>query len=242
MDIKGTVIAIDAMGTQEAIAEQIINSEADYVRALKGNHETLHQAVIDYIDEQSENDFANVTARRHVTKEKGHRREETRSYIQMPVPQSLPGLELWEGLKSTGMVVSECLRNRKETVEIRYYISSRAVSVKKFAHAVRSHWGIENSCQWSLDIAYREHDSRIRDRHMREKFAWLRRLTLSLLKQHSSRESVAMKRRSGGWNDDFMLEVRTGAAIYSGLPTGCVHHDSFASSPLQGERTALSVV
>ena len=119
VDIKGAIITIDAMGTQKAIAEQIIESEADYVLALKGNQGTLHQAVINYIDEQSENDFAAVTARRHVTEETGHGRHETRSYIQMPVPQSLPGLDLWTGLKSMGMVVSECLRNGKQTVESR---------------------------------------------------------------------------------------------------------------------------
>jgi predicted transposase YbfD/YdcC len=213
VDIKGALITIDAMGTQKAIAEKIIDGEADYVLALKGNHETLHQAVIDYIDEQSENDFATVTARRHVTEETGHGRQERRSYIQMPVPQDLPGLELWKGLKSIGMVVSECLRNGKETVEIRYYISSLAVSVKRFATAIRSHWGIENSCHWSLDLTYREDESRIQNKHMRENFAWLRRLTLSLLKQHPGRESVAMKRRSCGWSDDFMMEVLTGAAI-----------------------------
>jgi predicted transposase YbfD/YdcC len=213
VDIQGALITIDAMGTQKAIAEKIIDGEADYVLALKGNHETLHQAVIDYIDEQSENDFATVTARRHVTEETGHGRQETRSNIQMPVPRSLPGLELWKGLKSIGMVVSECLRNGKETVEIRYYISSLAVSVKRFATAIRSHWGIENSCHWSLDLTYREDESRIQNKHMRENFAWLRRLTLSLLKQHPGRESVAMKRRSCGWSDDFMMEVLTGAAI-----------------------------
>ena len=213
VDIKGALITIDAMGTQKAIAEKIIDGEADYVLALKGNHETLHQAVIDYIDEQSENDFATVTARRHVTEETGHGRQETRSSIQMPVPQGLPGLELWKGLKSIGMVMSECLRNGKETVEIRYYISSLAVSVKRFANAIRSHWGIENSCHWSLDLTYREDESRIQNKHMRENFAWLRRLTLSLLKQHPGRESVAMKRRSCGWSDDFMMEVLTGAAI-----------------------------
>ena len=211
VDIKGAIITIDAMGTQKAIAEQIIDSDADYVLALKGNQETLHQAVIDYIDEQSENDFAHVPARRHLTQETGHGREETRSYIQMPVPETLRELELWKGLKSIGVVVSACVRDGKETIETRYYISSLAVSVKRFAHAVRSHWGIENTCHWSLDVTYREDESRIRDKHMRENFAWLNRLTLSLLKQHPGRDSIVMKRRSCGWNDDFLLEVLTGA-------------------------------
>ena len=213
VDIQGAIITIDAMGTQKAIAEQIIESEADYVLALKGNQGTLHQAVIDYIDEQSANDFADANARRHRTEETGHGREETRSYVQMTVPQSLPGLDVWKGLKSIGKVVSECVRDGKETREVRYYISSLTVGVKRFAHAVRGHWGIENSCHWSLDVTYREDDSRIRDKHMRENFAWLRRLTLSLLKQHPGRESVAMKRRSCGWSDDFMMEVLTGTTL-----------------------------
>jgi predicted transposase YbfD/YdcC len=213
VDLRGAIITIDAMGTQKAIAEQIIESDADYVLALKGNQETLHQAVIDYIDEQSANDFASVKARRHQTKETGHGREETRSYIQMPVPQDLPGIELWKGLKSIGVVESQCVRNGKETVEVRYYISSLGVSVKRFAHAVRSHWGIENTCHWSLDVTYREDESRIREKHLRENFAWLNRLTLSLLKQHPGRESLAMKRRSCGWSDDFLLEVLNGAKL-----------------------------
>jgi predicted transposase YbfD/YdcC len=213
VDIKGAIITIDAMGTQKAIADQIIESEADYVLALKGNQGTLHQAVIGYIDEQSENNFANVNARRHQTQETGHGREETRSYIQMPVPQSLPGLDRWKGLKSIGMVVSECVRDEKETVEIRYFISSLGVGVKRFAHAVRSHWGIENSCHWCLDVTYREDESRIRDKNMRENFAWLNRLTLSLLKQHAGRQSVARKRRSCGWSEGFLLEILTGATL-----------------------------
>jgi predicted transposase YbfD/YdcC len=211
VDIRGAIITIDAMGTQKAIAEQIIESDADYVLALKGNQGTLHQAVIDYIEEKSQNDFAGVKARRHQTTETGHGRDETRSYIPMPVPQDLPGLQSWSGLKTIGMVESRCVRNGKETVEVRYYISSLGVGVKRFAHAVRSHWGIENTCHWSLDITYREDESRIRNRHLRENFAWLRRLTLSLLKQHPSRDSVAMKRLSCGWSEDFMLEVLTGA-------------------------------
>jgi predicted transposase YbfD/YdcC len=213
VDIKGSIITIDAMGTQKAIAAQIIDCEADYVLALKGNQETLHQAVIDYIEEQSANDFANVKARRHVTQEEGHGRQETRNYFQMPVPETLPGLELWKGLKSIGMVVSTCVRKGKETNETRYYISSLAVGVKRFAHAVRSHWGIENTCHWSLDFTYREDESRIRNKHLRENFAWLNRLTLSLLKQHPDKASIVMKRRSCGWSDEFLLEVLVGARV-----------------------------
>jgi predicted transposase YbfD/YdcC len=213
VDIKGTIITIDAMGTQKAIAAQIIDSDADYVLALKGNQETLHQEVIDYIDEQAKNDFADVKVRRHITQETGHGREEIRSYIQMPVPDDLRGLELWKGLKSIGIATLMCVRDGKETTETRYYISSLAVSVKLFAHAVRSHWGIENSCHWSLDMTYREDESRIRDPHIRENFAWLNRFTLSLLKQHPGKDSIAMKRRACGWSDEFLAEVLAGETL-----------------------------
>jgi predicted transposase YbfD/YdcC len=213
VDIKGTIITIDAMGTQKAIAAQIIDSAADYVLALKGNQETLHQEVIDYIDEQAKNDFADVKVRRHITKETGHGREEIRSYMQMPVPEDLRGLELWKGLKSIGMATLVCVRDGNETTETRYYISSLDVSVKLFAHAIRSHWGIENGCHWSLDMIYREDESRIRDPHIRENFAWLNRFTLSLLKQHPGKDSIAMKRRACGWSDGFLTEVLVGARL-----------------------------
>ena len=134
--------------------------------ALKGNQETLHQAVIEYIDEQLEGDLANCSGA--CDEEKGHGREEMRTYLQLPAPEGLPGIVLWKGLKSIGVVTSCCLRDGKETVEVRYYISSLAVGVKRFARAVRGHWGIENSCHWSLDITFREDESRIREEFARE--------------------------------------------------------------------------
>jgi predicted transposase YbfD/YdcC len=209
VDIQGAIITIDAMGTQKAIAAQIIEGGADFVPALKGNHETLHQAVIDHIEEQLEGDLSH--AQEQVTTEKGHGREETRTYLQLPAPEELPGFLQWKGLKSIGRATSHCLRDGKETVEVRYYISSLEVDVKQFARAVRGHWSIENSCHWSLDMTFREDESRLRERHLRENFAWLNRFALSLLKQHPGRQSLVMKRRSCGWSDAFLIEVATGS-------------------------------
>ena len=209
VDIQGAIITIDAMGTQKAIAAQIIEGKADYVLALKRNQETLHQAVIDYIDEQLEGDLA--SAQEHVTTEKGHGREEMRTYLQLPAPEKLPGFMRWKGLKSVGVVTSRCLRDGKESIEVRYYISSLTVDVKRFARAVRGHWGIENSCHWSLDLTFREDESRLRARNLRENFAWLSRFALSLFKQHPGRQSLVMKRRSCGWSEAFLMEVVTGS-------------------------------
>jgi predicted transposase YbfD/YdcC len=209
VDIKGGIITIDAMGTQKAIAEQIVAGGADYVLALKGNQGALHQAVIAYIDQQLEGDLTG--AQEQVTTETHHGRQETRTYLQLPAPEELPGFLRWKGLKSIGLTTSCCVRDGKETVEVRYSISSLGVDVKRFARAVRNHWSIENGCHWTLDMTFREDESRLRERHLRENFAWLNRFALSLLKQHPGRQSVVMKRRSCGWSDAFLMEVVTGS-------------------------------
>jgi predicted transposase YbfD/YdcC len=209
VDINGAIITIDAMGAQKAIAEQVVEGGADYVLALKGNQGALHQAVIDHIDEQLEGDLAGAQER--VTTETGHGREETRTYLQLPAPKELPGFMLWRGLKSIGLVTSYCLRDGEETVEARYSISSLEVDVERFARSVRGHWGIENGCHWSLDMTFREDESRLREQRLRENFAWLNRFALSLLKQHPGRQSLVMKRRSCGWSDAFLMEVVTGS-------------------------------
>ena len=209
VDIQGAIITIDAMGTQKAITAQIVEGEADSVLALKGNHEALHEAVIGYIDEQLDGDLAG--AEELVTPEEGHGREEVRTSLQLPAPEGLPGFQQWKGLKTIGLVTSHCLRGGKEAIEVRYYLSGLGMDVKRFARAVRGHWRIENGCHWVLDITFREDDSRLRERHLRENFAWLNRFALSLLKQHPGRQSVAMKRRSCGWSDAFLMEVATGS-------------------------------
>ena len=205
VDIRGAIITIDAMGAQKAIAAEIVDGGADFVLALKGNQETLHQAVIDHIDEQLEGDLEG--AQELVTTEKGHGRVETRTYLQLPAPKELPGFTLWKGLKTIAIVTSLCLRDGKETIEVRYYISSLAMGVKQLARAVRGHWGIENSCHWILDVTYREDESRIREESLRENMAWLNRFTLSLLKQHHDRKSIAMRRRCCGWNENYLLQI-----------------------------------
>jgi len=210
VDLRGAIVTIDAMGTQTAIAEAIVDGGGDYILALKGNQESLHEATVAYLTEQGETGFEGTDARFHETVQKRHGRQETRSYVQMSVPQSLPGLGRWKGLATLGMAILTCVRDGKMTVDARYFISSLPLGVKQFAKAVRNHWGIENSCHWCLDVTYREDQSRIREQHLRENFAWLNRLTLSLLKQHPGKDSVAMRRRSCGWNEQFLLQVLTG--------------------------------
>ena len=206
IDVQGGVVTIDAMGTQKAIAQEIIRGKADYVLALKGNHESLHQAVIEHIDEQLEGDLQG--AQELTTTDRGHGREEERIYLQMPAPEGLPGKSQWKGLKSIGVVTSRRVKGAQESIEVRYYLSSLPVDVKLFARAVRGHWSVENACHWTLDVTFREDDSRLRERVLGANITWLYRFTLSILKQHPDRRmSLVMKRRGCGWSDKFLMEV-----------------------------------
>ncbi|WP_197446443.1 ISAs1 family transposase [Tautonia plasticadhaerens] len=206
IDVRGGVVTIDAMGAQKVIAEEVVRGKADYVLALKGNHEALHRAVIEHIDEQLEGDLKG--AEELTTSERGHGREEHRTYLHLPAPAALPGRAEWKGLRSVGVVTSRRVKGGEESIEIRYYLSSLPVDAEQFARAVRGHWSVENACHWSLDVTFREDDSRVRQRVLGANITWLYRFTLSLLKQHPDRrQSLAMKRRGCGWSDTFLMEV-----------------------------------
>jgi predicted transposase YbfD/YdcC len=206
IDVRGGVVTIDAMGAQKAIAEQIIRGKADYVLALKGNQETLYRAVIAHIAEQLEGDL--VGAEELTTTDHGHGREEHRTYLHLPAPAGLPGRAEWKGLTSVAVVTSRRVEGGRESIEIRYYLSSLSVGVELFARAVRGHWSVENACHWTLDVTFREDDSRVRERVLGSNITWLYRFTLSILKQHPDRrQSLIMKRRGCGWSDTFLMEV-----------------------------------
>ena len=206
IDVRGVIVTIDAMGTQKAIAAQIIGGKADYVLALKRNHESLHAAVIEHIDERLDGDIG--TAQELTTTDRGHGREEKRTYLQLPVPEGLPGRAEWKRLKSVGVVTSRRKEGERESIEVRYYLSSLPVDLDLFARAVRGHWSVENACHWALDVTFREDDSRVRERVLGANITWLYRFTLSILKQHPDRRmSLIMKRRGCGWSEKFLMEV-----------------------------------
>src|SRR3954468_23864126 len=119
IDVRGGIVTIDAMGTQKAIAEEVIRGKAYYVLALKGNHESLHRAVIAHVDERLEGDLEG--AEELTTTDRGHGREEERTYLQLPAPEGLPGPGDWKGLESVGVVTSPRKEGEEESIEVRYY-------------------------------------------------------------------------------------------------------------------------
>ncbi len=210
IDLKDSIVTIDAAGCQKNIAKQIVAGDGDYVLALKSNHPKLHEAVQDLFLKHFEDDFSGVPVSRHEESETGHGRAEQRLYYQLTAPKNLPGRSVWAGLKTIGAAVRIYEQNGIEKSDVRYYLCSMRRNGQQFAGAVRSHWGIENKLHWCLDMAYREDESRVRNRNFSENLSWLRRLTLSLIKQHPGKQSNIMKRRMAGWSVDFLMQLLTG--------------------------------
>jgi predicted transposase YbfD/YdcC len=210
LDVTGAVVAIDAAGCQKNIADGIVSGGGDFVLALKGNQETLHREVTGLFDKLLKEDFRGVAVSRHQERECGHGRTEERDYYQISVPTNFPESEKWAGLKTFGLAIRRCTQKGKETVEKRYYISSLRRHGRRFAGYVRGHWGIENTLHWVLDMTFREDENRVRERRLADNLGWLRRLALTLLKQHPGRQSIVMKRRLAGWSVDFLMQILTG--------------------------------
>jgi predicted transposase YbfD/YdcC len=211
LELEGALVTIDAMGCQTAIAEQIVDAKADYVLAVKGNQPTLFSGIMDYFEWHLEDDFAGVKVRRHHTSEKGHGREEDRWYYLCPLPDDLPDRARWRKLSAIGMTLSRIQREGKECFAIRYYILSKYLSGRRFAEAVRGHWGIENKLHWQLDVTFQEDQSRIRKGHADANFSSLRRTALSLLKNESTAKvGVKNKRLLAALDEDYLEKVLLG--------------------------------
>ncbi len=156
VDVKDAIVSIDAMGTQTAITGKIIDKGGDYVLPVKGNQGLLEEDEKTLLDGYLENDFAGVKVSRHKTSETRHGRIEQRWYYQVNVPPPLRGLKKWKGLRTLGLVIRMRETGGIESGDVQYYISSLKRNVKVFAWSVRGHWGIENTCHWSLDMTLRE--------------------------------------------------------------------------------------
>ena len=203
--------AIDAMGCQADIAKAIVAGGGDYILALKGNQPTLHEGVVEHFLGHMGDDFARVEVSRHETKEEGHGREEHRTYYVLDVPEGLPDARRWKGLKQVGMAVSQTVRGGKACDDVRYFLLSEKLSARRFGTLVRSHWGIENSLHWQLDVSFGEDQSRTRKDHAAANLGGLRRTALSLLgRQTSEKVGIKNRRLIAGWNTDYPRKVLFG--------------------------------
>lgn len=210
IDVEDAVITIDAAGCQKNIAAQILQGRGDYVLALKRNQSKLFHDVRLAMDSYIRHGLTDCPVSHYVEAEEGHGRVEDRQYYQMAAPSWLHGRAEWAGLKTIGAVVRVYTEKGVEKSDTRYYLSSLRRNGKQFANAVRRHWAIENTLHWSLDMTYREDESRVRHRIFTQNLSWLRRFTLSLIKQHPGKDSNIMKRRMAAWSVGFLMQILTG--------------------------------
>jgi predicted transposase YbfD/YdcC len=208
LEIEGCIITIDAMGTQKAIAKQIIDKKADYVLALKGNQESLHEDIKLYFEKTSEKELTEAPFDYHKTLNKDHGRIEKREYWSTNDINWLSMKGEWEGLQSVCMMKTERTIKDKTSTETLYYLASLPPNAELIGGAIRSHWGVENSLHWVLDIAFREDECRKRIDNSAENFAILRHITLNLLKQETTcKRSIAGKRLLAGWDTSYLEKV-----------------------------------
>jgi predicted transposase YbfD/YdcC len=209
--ISGSIVTIDAMGCQTAIAEAIIKHGADYVLAVKDNQPTLRAGIEAHFLDHMDDDFARVKMSRHETKERGHGRVEHRTYYVCDAPANLPDGSRWKGLKRIGVAISDTKRGDKAADDVRYYILSKRMSARSFGAAVRGHWGIENRLHWQLDVTFGEDQCRTRRGNADANFSILRRTALSLLKNETTAKvGMKNKRLVAAWNDSYLEKVLCG--------------------------------
>jgi len=226
LDIAGSIVTIDAMGCQTNIAKAIIAGKGEYVLACKGNQEGLHEEIKEYFDYADtltkEEDKEEILYSKKVVREKGHGRIEKRTYELIEDCELLSRFHDFEGAKSIGRVSSQVtLRDGSVRSDQRYFITSLAKeqAIDKFAQAVRSHWGIENSCHWVLDVTFGEDACRTRDEIAAQNLSLARKIALALAKRvpdeivegysHNKAKYTSLKKRLflAGLYPDFMVEI-----------------------------------
>ena len=210
LDVAGRLVTADAMHAQHETARAVLAAGGDYVLAVKGSQETLRDDVALYLDEPP----ATAETESHQEVGKGHGRVEERTASVCRDVQWLRDRHPdWPGLAAIGKVEAVRMpKGRAETRETRCHVMSAALSAERFGRAVRSHWSIENSLHWVLDVAMNEDGQRNRKKNGPHNLALLRRMALNLARVESSKGSMRGKLKRAGWQDDFLLDLVRAAA------------------------------
>ena len=207
LDLRGALVTLDAMGCQKAIARKIIDGGGDYVLTVKDNQGQLRADIQQALVAACETDFAGLDYDTYEVEERGHGRQECRCYTVLHSTAGIGQAEAWAQLTTIGVCYSTRTVGGKTSEETRYFIGSRRAKARVYGAALRNHWRIENNLHWQLDVTFAEDKSRIHGRNGAANFAALRKLALSLLKQHPSKESIACKRLHAALDVNFLEEI-----------------------------------
>jgi len=199
--LKGCIVTIDAMGCQTEIAKKIVENKGDYVLAVKGNQKRLLNNIEKTFEDKLKFDYTKTT-------EKAHGRYEIRECWSTNDLSLIKNLDRWSSLTSIVKITDTRTVNGKTTSATRYFISSLKNDSKEILRAVREHWKVENSLHWTLDVAFREDESRARIGHSQKNLTVLRKIALNLLKlEKTAKGGIKNRRLQAGWNDDYLLKV-----------------------------------
>jgi predicted transposase YbfD/YdcC len=211
--LAGCIVTIDAMGTQKEIAHQIIEAKANYILALKQNQGQLYEDVVAWFDWAVSQNFDHMPVDYYQHSNKGHGRIETRRcwVIEDELAfEHIRHYDGWKNLRSIIMLQRERRLGDKVQLETAYFISSLPANAKRIAQAIRTHWSVENSFHWTLDVTFDEDHARMRTGDSAENFAILRHVALNLLKRHPAKLSIKRKRFKAALDDHFLFELLQG--------------------------------
>jgi predicted transposase YbfD/YdcC len=205
--IEGAIVTLDAIGCQRAIAQQILDKKADYVLALKGNQGTLREDVELFAAEQKANGFKDAKISRHQTVDGDHGRIETRIYTAIHDVAWLQERHGWPGLQ--GVVMVESTREIADKIEreTRFYITSLVWLASQLGPVIRSHWAIENSLHWVMDMIFRDDECRIRTNHAPANFTTIKHMAQNLIRKAPGKDSLRLRRKTAAWDDDFLASL-----------------------------------
>jgi predicted transposase YbfD/YdcC len=205
--IEGAIVTIDAMGCQRDIAQRVVDKKADYILALKGNQGSLREDVEVFVAEQKAAGFKDTQISKDQTVDGDHGRIETRTTTVIHDVAWLQERHDWPGLKAIVMVESTRETGDKIEQETRFYITSLVLLASLLGPIVRSHWAIENSLHWVMDMVFRDDDCRVRTDHAPANFCTIKHMAHNLIRKAPGKGSLRLKRKAAGWDDDFLASL-----------------------------------
>ena len=206
--LKGALISIDAIATNPAIATTIRNAQADYLLAVKANQPTLRCEIETFFADAPPASLESST-----DVDKGHGRIEQRTVTVAREVDWLVGHRRFPGevrLPDVATIVRVAARAElkdRSRFETRYYISSAPLTAARAAEAVRSHWAIENSLHWVLDVTFGEDQSRLRTGHGAKNMAVVRHFAINLVRTVNDKRSIRLRRKRATWQPDYLATI-----------------------------------